>query len=145
MELRHLRRKINLNQTQLSNKLGVHLRTIQNWESGKTQISDKVLPKLAELFKVTMEEILKLKYDFSTPIMEEEKTDYKRINEFSNLKRKDLEVLLKTERQMLVKVESGIKKLLNNGNDIESLSILDQYKDMKKKILKTIADIEVNL
>ncbi len=46
---------------------------------------------------------------------------------------------------MLAKVNAGIEQLINNGNDLESLSTLNKYQNLKKKILKTIAVIEANL
>jgi len=45
MNIRDLRRKKNYTQTDLSAKMNVHLQTIKAWESGKTQIPDKRLPK----------------------------------------------------------------------------------------------------
>ena len=48
--LKEERTKAKLSQTALADVLGVHFRTIQNWEKGTTPIPASVLPALDKLF-----------------------------------------------------------------------------------------------
>ena len=48
--LKEERTKAKLSQTALADELGVHFRTIQNWEKGTTPIPASVLPALDKLF-----------------------------------------------------------------------------------------------
>ena len=48
--LKEERTKAKLSQTTLADELGVHFRTVQNWEKGTTPIPASVLPALDKLF-----------------------------------------------------------------------------------------------
>ena len=48
--LKEERTKAKLSQTALADELGVHFRTVQNWEKGTTPIPASVLPALDKLF-----------------------------------------------------------------------------------------------
>ena len=62
MFLKELRLSKDYTQSDLAIKLGVHFQTIQAWESGKTEISDKWLVKLSTLFDYEFEYMVRLKY-----------------------------------------------------------------------------------
>ncbi len=55
--LRYLRRKANLTQTELGEKLGVDYATIGNYESGKSEPRLELLGKLASAFSVSIEQL----------------------------------------------------------------------------------------
>lgn len=56
--LRYLRKKFNLSQEDLANKLGYKsFTTIQKWESGVSEPSVSVVKQIAELFGVSMDAI----------------------------------------------------------------------------------------
>ena len=48
--LKEARTKVKLSQTALAGELGVHFRTVQNWEKGSTPIPASVFPTLDKLF-----------------------------------------------------------------------------------------------
>lgn len=48
--LKEERTKAKLSQTSLADELGVHFRTVQNWEKGTTPIPALVFPTLDKLF-----------------------------------------------------------------------------------------------
>jgi len=48
--LKTARQKAKFSQTSLADELGVHFRTVQNWEKGTTPIPASVLPALDKLF-----------------------------------------------------------------------------------------------
>lgn len=57
--LRYLRKKNNMSQETLANKLGYKsFTTIQKWETGIAEPSVSILQKLANIFNVSMDELL---------------------------------------------------------------------------------------
>ena len=56
--LRQLRKEHDLTQAQLANKIGVGEPTIRGWESGSNQTSFEMLYTLAQLFNVTVGQLL---------------------------------------------------------------------------------------
>lgn len=51
-KIKELRKKAGLNQTEMAEKLGVHLQTISRYEKGKLIPSSEILSVLAEKFRV---------------------------------------------------------------------------------------------
>lgn len=51
--LKELRKEKGLSQQALANELGVHYRTLQNWENGESQIKIENAKKLADIFEVS--------------------------------------------------------------------------------------------
>lgn len=58
MKLRELRKTKGLTQKQLSQEVGVPVRTIARWENGETDMFLKSAIKLAEYFEVTLNEFI---------------------------------------------------------------------------------------
>lgn len=52
--LKELRQEKKLSQKELAKKIGVHYRTLQNWENGESQIKPDKAQKLAEHFGVSV-------------------------------------------------------------------------------------------
>lgn len=50
--LKELRQEKKLSQKELAKKIGVHYRTLQNWENGESQIKPDKAQKLADYFGV---------------------------------------------------------------------------------------------
>lgn len=53
-----LRREQNMTQMELADKLGISFQAVSNWERGNTMPDIGKLPELAEIFKVTTDELL---------------------------------------------------------------------------------------
>ncbi|MGA4765111.1 helix-turn-helix domain-containing protein [Streptococcus infantarius] len=53
-KLKELRKKKGLSQQALANELGVHYRTLQNWENGESQIKPDKAQQLADFFNVSV-------------------------------------------------------------------------------------------
>jgi len=56
--LKELRKEKGLSQQALANELGVHYRTLQNWENGESQIKPEKAEKLANFFGVSIAHLL---------------------------------------------------------------------------------------
>ena len=50
--LRGLRKGLNWTQTRLATEVGVELKTVWNWENGKTTPSDEMIDRLCQIFDV---------------------------------------------------------------------------------------------
>lgn len=61
--LKEERTKAKLSQTALADELGVHFRTVQNWEKGTTPIPASVLPALDKLFGEAQDVVPRVEYD----------------------------------------------------------------------------------
>lgn len=53
-----LRKKANMTQMELADHMGITFQSISNWERGNTMPDISKLPELAELFDVTIDELL---------------------------------------------------------------------------------------
>ncbi len=53
-----LRKERNMTQMELADKLGISFQAVSNWERGNTMPDISKLPELAEIFQVTVDEIL---------------------------------------------------------------------------------------
>lgn len=61
MRLKEFRKKVNLSQEQVANYINVNQRTYSGYELGKSEPSNEILIKLADLFHVSVDEILERK------------------------------------------------------------------------------------
>lgn len=61
--LKEARTSAKLSQPALAEALGVHFRTVQNWERGKTSIPISVLPALDKLLGVAQDVVPREEYD----------------------------------------------------------------------------------
>lgn len=59
MTLKELREKNNLLQKELAKKIGVKVTTLSMWETGNSKPKLVMLPKLAKVFNVSIDEIVK--------------------------------------------------------------------------------------
>ena len=69
--LRETRLKVGLSQTALAEALGVHFRTVQNWEKGATPIPTSVSLALDNLFGTTQGYVSREKYNKVLAVLEE--------------------------------------------------------------------------
>lgn len=58
MQLEALRKKNGYSQEELSRIIGVSRNTIKNWEDGRTEPSVSIALKLANLFQISIEQLL---------------------------------------------------------------------------------------
>jgi len=56
--IKDLRKKKNMTQDELAEKLNVTRQAVSNWENGKTQPDIETLTRLAEVFEVSVERII---------------------------------------------------------------------------------------
>lgn len=61
--LKAARQKAKLSQQALADEIGVHFRTIQNWEKGTTPIPTSVIPALDKLLNSSQDVVPREEYD----------------------------------------------------------------------------------
>ncbi len=59
MKIKEYRESLNMTQIQLSNVLGVKRSTLSMWEINKSYPSVEMLIKMSEIFKCTLDELVK--------------------------------------------------------------------------------------
>lgn len=57
-KISELRKKCNMTQMELADKMGISYQAVSNWECGKSMPDITKIPELAELFGITMDELL---------------------------------------------------------------------------------------
>jgi len=109
MKLKELRKKQNLTQLELANKIGVVESTISLYESGKREPDISTLIKLADCLNISIDEIVEHKSDRAQSHLSENESNllqtYRSLsNEKKQLATKIIDCLLK-----LNKIETKIK------------------------------------
>lgn len=64
MNIKAYRKKLGFTQTELAEKIGVTLKTIQNYENKSVTVPYKKIKQMAEIFKVEISELYKDKIDY---------------------------------------------------------------------------------
>lgn len=80
--LRNLRREKNLTQEQLAGKLGITFQSVSRWETGATYPDIELLPVLADIFEVTVDDLLGV----DRQVREAPQRYYDRLNSLSDEK-----------------------------------------------------------
>ena len=106
--LKELRKEKGLSQKALANELGVHYRTLQNWENGESQIKPEKAEKLANFFGVSIAHLLGYEdNDF-------EKANQNRLKELRKekaLTQADLAELLEVTKLTISNWENGVSSI----------------------------------
>lgn len=139
-KLKELRKERGLSQQALAKKLGVHYRTLQNWENGESQIKTEKAQQLANYFGVSVAYLLgfsdeKIGYiDSNSDDLTEMGREYARfylhdksLEQFENLIRKNSEVseiTKKDEDDFFVQVDPAfiIHKRITDIYDLLAIS-----------------------
>ena len=102
-KIKVLRKERNWSQSDLAEKIDVHITHISRLETGRYTPSLKLLKKLAELFEVTTDYLLYESVDNLGPINLEDKTLYEKMKLIENLNDSDRTIILGVIDAFLVK------------------------------------------
>lgn len=157
-KLKELRKDKGLTQQELAEQIGVHYRTLQNWENGKTHIKPEKAEQLASFFNVPVvhlfgyddigdlitesEDILKKSveeqqkvgqqasshYDYFLKTIFDVLDTFKEGTKENKLEQKDSLELIDTLEYLVTSLDKWNKKLY------ESQTMLLQYDKLKQKI-----------
>ena len=70
-EITDLRKAHNMTQMELADKLGISFQAVSNWERGNTMPDISKLPELAEIFHISVDELLKGKASLVTAVLDD--------------------------------------------------------------------------
>jgi transcriptional regulator with XRE-family HTH domain len=102
-KIKKLRREKGWSQTDLAEKLGVHLTHISRLETGKYMPSVDVLKKIIEVFEIPSDYLLYDNLDTAEGLEIRDKSMYERIKILENLDKKDKEIIFGVIDAFLVK------------------------------------------
>lgn len=83
MKLSELRKKNNMTQLELADKMGVSFQAVSNWERGNSMPDISKLPELADIFGVTIDELYGKKSELINNVVNGKLDEYIRENEVS--------------------------------------------------------------
>ncbi len=107
-DIKALRIKKGISQTELANKIGVTLRTIQHWEKGSKNITIDKLERINNFFGLKMNLYIPNEQINNLLLVEEDNSDYKVENDS---KIKELEDKVKYQEKQLKKYKDQIDSL----------------------------------
>lgn len=81
--IRSCRRKMNLTQEQLADKLGVSFQSVSRWENDLTYPDMELLPVLSKIFGVTTDELL------GVPETKKEQAEFELLKELTELSNRE--------------------------------------------------------
>ncbi len=105
MKIKELRKRIGLKQDEVAIKIGLNVRTYQNYELGRREPDLKTLVQLADFFNVSLDELL-----------ERENCKFINLNLIDDDKKNIIEMVMKLNKQNLNAVEAYILAKLENQN-----------------------------
>jgi transcriptional regulator with XRE-family HTH domain len=106
--IKELRQKKGISQTELANQIGVTIRTIQHWEKGSKNITIDKLDRINSYFELNMNIYNQNEENSKLFLVEEKKSIYKTTNE---TKIKKLEDKIKLQDEQLEFYKNQIKNL----------------------------------
>ncbi len=109
--IKALRIKKGISQTELANQLSVTLRTIQHWEKGSKNITVDKLERINDFFGLKMNLYTLNEENSNLLLVEEESSEY---NTQKDSKIKELEDKLKYQEKELLKYKKQIDSLKKN-------------------------------
>lgn len=80
-KIAELRKAHNMTQFELADKLGISFQAVSNWERGNSMPDISKLPEIAELFSVSIDEILGKRNGLLTEILQDDKVELEKYSE----------------------------------------------------------------
>lgn len=122
-----LRKKHNMTQTELADKLGVSFQAVSNWERGNSMPDISKLPELAEVFGVSIDEILGEKSDLVEAAINNEIDSYCKQNETLGKEIENAVPILKPSQLKAIAENADKTELIDIPELLEYMSAGDVY------------------
>ena len=127
-----LRKKANMTQMELADHMGITFQSISNWERGNTMPDISKLPELAELFDVTIDELLGKESKLIKNIIEDKEDGHAADEEISVSELVEAAPILKPET---------LDEIIEKNNVIEKAMDADKKKDSMKYDVTAIREL----
>ena len=122
-----MRKNHNMTQTELADKLGVSFQAVSNWERGNSMPDISKLPELAEVFSVSIDEILGEKSDLVEAAINDEIDSYFKQNETSGKEIENTVPILKPNQLKAITENAEKTELIGIPELLEYMSANDVY------------------
>lgn len=93
-----LRKSQNMTQMELADKMGISFQAVSNWERGNSMPDISKLPELAQLFRVSIDELLGEKSELLESVVNENTVDFLQSNTVTADEFKEIVPILKPEQ-----------------------------------------------
>ena len=97
-KITNLRKAHNMTQMELADKLGISFQAVSNWERGNTMPDISKLPELAEIFRISVDELLSEKAPLVEAVLNDAVDEYMEVGNVTEQEIADTLPLLKPEQ-----------------------------------------------
>ena len=136
IKIADLRRSHNMTQTELADKMSVSYQAVSNWERGNSMPDISKLPLLAQVFEISIDEILEERSDLVEAAINNDMEGYLEKNEDIGTEIKNAVPILKPEQLETIVEKTEKKELLNIPELLSYMSASDVYELAAEKISK---------
>lgn len=143
IKIAKLRKTHNMTQTELADKMGVSFQAVSNWERGNSMLDISKLPELAEVFNVSIDEILGEKSDLVDAAINNEIGSFIKKNQVSCEDIENAVPILKPTQLKSIAENADKAKLMGIPELLEYMSANDIY-EMATEIIKQGKPVEVS-
>ena len=109
-EITDLRKAHNMTQMELADKLGISFQAVSNWERGNTMPDISKLPELAEIFHISVDELLKGKASLVTAVLDDTVDTYIEEGKVTEQEIADTLPILKPEQAKKILEKADVSK-----------------------------------
>ena len=109
-EITDLRKAHNMTQMELADKLGISFQAVSNWERGNTMPDISKLPELAEIFHISVDELLKGNASLVTAVLDDTVDVYIKEGKTTEQEIADTLPILKPEQAKKILEKADVSK-----------------------------------
>ena len=109
-EITDLRKAHNMTQMELADKVGISFQAVSNWERGNTMPDISKLPELAEIFHISVDELLKGKSSLVTAVLDDTVDTYIEEGKVTEQEIADTLPILKPEQAKKILEKADVSK-----------------------------------
>lgn len=122
-QISKLRKANNMTQMELADRMGISFQAVSNWERGNSMPDISKLPELAQIFNVTMDEILCEKSELIESVANNTISEYLENNTVTPQQLADVAPLLKTEQVDMI--FERVEKEMENAQEMHDVGFDD--------------------
>ena len=123
LKISQLRKEKNMTQMELADRMGISFQAVSNWERGNSMPDISKLPELAQIFNVTMDEILCEKCELIESVVNDKVSEHVEDNTVTPQELADIAPLLKAEQADMI--FEKVEKEMENSQEMHDVGFGD--------------------